>query len=164
MPHWKALSSGKYVPRQLSCGSTLNICQGVLKSANLLHKRGFILFPMASTVHTSLDLDLPCLALVTLPAFHCHLGPLLSSCFIQGHIMVNTWWNKREISCFSHIGSYYRPGQGTLSEISFITNFILAKFWLFPVTLYNIVRPLIKKFSKFHERILRKMGFNVLQN
>ena len=25
-----------------SCGSTLNICQGILKRANLLHKRGFV--------------------------------------------------------------------------------------------------------------------------
>ena len=50
VPHWKALGCGKYEPRGLSYGSTLNICQGVLKSANLLHKRGFISFPMASTV------------------------------------------------------------------------------------------------------------------
>ena len=26
----------------LSCGSTSSICQGVLKSENLLHKRGFV--------------------------------------------------------------------------------------------------------------------------
>ena len=40
VPHWKALSSGKYYPRWLSCGST-NICQDVPKRANLLHKWGF---------------------------------------------------------------------------------------------------------------------------
>ena len=49
--HWKALSSDKVESRLLSCGSTLNICQGVLKSANLLHKSGFNSFPMTSTVH-----------------------------------------------------------------------------------------------------------------
>ena len=41
VPHWKALSSGKYEPRRLRFGSSLNICQDVLKSANLLHKQGF---------------------------------------------------------------------------------------------------------------------------
>ena len=50
VPHWKAFSSGKYEPGGLSCGSTLNICQGVLKSVNLLRKRGFISFPMTITV------------------------------------------------------------------------------------------------------------------
>ena len=41
VPHWKALSIGKYDPRRLNCGSTLNICQDVLKSANLLQQQGF---------------------------------------------------------------------------------------------------------------------------
>ena len=50
VPHWKGLNSGKYEPRWLRCGSTLNICQPFFKSANLLHKWGSGLFPMASTV------------------------------------------------------------------------------------------------------------------
>ena len=50
IPHWKALSNGKYEPRVLCCGSTLNICQDVLRSGNLLHTQGFVLFPMVSTV------------------------------------------------------------------------------------------------------------------
>ena len=42
VPHWKALRYGKDNSRGLSCISTLNIHQGVLKSGNLLHKRGFV--------------------------------------------------------------------------------------------------------------------------
>ena len=42
MPHWKALRYGKDGSRGLSCCSTFSICQGVLKSENLLHKRGFV--------------------------------------------------------------------------------------------------------------------------
>ena len=41
VPHWKVISSGKYEPRGLRCSSTYDICQNVLKSANLLHKRDF---------------------------------------------------------------------------------------------------------------------------
>ena len=37
VPHWKALNSGKYEPRGLSCGSTLSIYQDFLKSSNLFH-------------------------------------------------------------------------------------------------------------------------------
>ena len=50
VPNSKALSNGKYEPRGLYCGSTLNICQGVLRSGNLLYTQGFVLFPMVSTV------------------------------------------------------------------------------------------------------------------
>ena len=41
VPHWKALKYGKDDSRGLSCGSTLNIHQEVLKNENLLHTRGF---------------------------------------------------------------------------------------------------------------------------
>ena len=42
VPHWKALRYGKKCElRGLSCNISLNICQDVMKSANLLHKRGF---------------------------------------------------------------------------------------------------------------------------
>ena len=41
LAHLKALSIIKYEPRGLSCGSTLNICQDILKSGNLPHKWGF---------------------------------------------------------------------------------------------------------------------------
>ena len=52
VPHWKALSSGKYEQKWLRCGSTLTICQDALKSANkfILHKRGFVDSQMKSTV------------------------------------------------------------------------------------------------------------------
>ena len=40
--HLKALTYGKYETRGLSCGSTLSIFKDVLKSGNLLHKRGFV--------------------------------------------------------------------------------------------------------------------------
>ena len=42
LPHWKALRCGKYETRGLSCGSTSNICQDVLKSNNSLHKTGIV--------------------------------------------------------------------------------------------------------------------------
>ena len=42
VPHWKALRYGKDESRELSCGSTSSICQGILKSHNLLHKQGFV--------------------------------------------------------------------------------------------------------------------------
>ena len=48
---WKALSGGKYESREQSCGITLNICQDVFKSYNLLHKRGFGDYQMQTTVH-----------------------------------------------------------------------------------------------------------------
>ena len=42
MPHLKALNYGKDESKELSCGSTSSICQGILKSDNLLHKPGFV--------------------------------------------------------------------------------------------------------------------------
>ena len=51
MPNWKALIYGKwYEPREQSCGSNLNICQAVLKSDNLLNKRGFVKTQLLRTV------------------------------------------------------------------------------------------------------------------
>ena len=41
VPHLKFIIHGKYETRGLSCGSTSSICQEILKSDNLLHKRGF---------------------------------------------------------------------------------------------------------------------------
>ena len=49
--HQKALSSGKREPRGLSCSGTLNICRRLLKSVNLLYKRGFV---KAQWLHTPL--------------------------------------------------------------------------------------------------------------
>ena len=40
MPQWKALRYGKDDSREQSCGSTFIIHQDILKSENLLHKRG----------------------------------------------------------------------------------------------------------------------------
>ena len=42
VPHLKALKYGKDGSGGLSCGSTSNICQDVLKSNNLLHKTGIV--------------------------------------------------------------------------------------------------------------------------
>ena len=50
VPHWKALSSGKYKLGGPSFGSTLKICQGIMKSANLLHKRGIFYSQSIRTV------------------------------------------------------------------------------------------------------------------
>ena len=50
-PHLKALSSGDYKPRGQSCGSTLNICQGVLKSAILLSNWGCVKPQLIHTVN-----------------------------------------------------------------------------------------------------------------
>ena len=50
VPHWKALRYGKYGLRNLGCGSTFSICQDVLKSDNLLHKRGLVDYQMVATV------------------------------------------------------------------------------------------------------------------
>ena len=47
--HCRGLSSGKYEPRGLRFDSTLKICQVLLNSGNLLHKRCFAPFPMAIT-------------------------------------------------------------------------------------------------------------------
>ena len=48
----------KHEPRVLSCGSTLNICQGALKSANLLYKQVVVktlkwFYALKSITHTS---------------------------------------------------------------------------------------------------------------
>ena len=51
MPYWKALRYGKDGSRQLGCGCTSSICQGILKSVNLLHKQGFVDSQMKTTVY-----------------------------------------------------------------------------------------------------------------
>ena len=53
--YWKALRCGKYETRGLNCGSTLSICQDVLKSDNLLHKLGFVDSLMHTIVKYSAD-------------------------------------------------------------------------------------------------------------
>ena len=50
VPHWKALGSGKHEASGLSCGSTLNIHQDILKRRNLLHKWGFVDSQFGTTV------------------------------------------------------------------------------------------------------------------
>ena len=50
---WKALRYSKDDSRGLSCGSTLNIHQNLLKSGNLLHKQGFVDSQFCTTVHYS---------------------------------------------------------------------------------------------------------------
>ena len=52
VPHWKALRYGKDGSREISCGSTSSICQDILKSDNLLHKRGFVKTQSLRTVST----------------------------------------------------------------------------------------------------------------
>ena len=49
--HLKALRYGIYEKRGLSCGSTPSICQGILKSGNLLHKWGSVKTQLSHTVH-----------------------------------------------------------------------------------------------------------------
>ena len=49
--HWKAVRYSKDDSRGLSCGSTLNIHQDLLKSGNLLHKQGFVDSQFCTTVH-----------------------------------------------------------------------------------------------------------------
>ena len=48
---FKGLTYGKYGTRGLSCNNTLNICQDVLKSANLLYKQGFDDSQSSATVY-----------------------------------------------------------------------------------------------------------------
>ena len=56
VPRWKALKYGKYDKRRLSCGSTLSICQDVLKSINLLHSRDLVDSQTVTTVNLLLFL------------------------------------------------------------------------------------------------------------
>ena len=42
VPNLKALRYGIYEARGLSCGSTSTICQGIMKSGNLLNQQGFV--------------------------------------------------------------------------------------------------------------------------
>ena len=42
IPHWEVLRYGKDDLRGLSCDSTHNIYQNILKSGNFLHKSGFV--------------------------------------------------------------------------------------------------------------------------
>ena len=51
VPQLKALSYDRYERRGHSCGSTSSICQDILKSDNLLHKRGFV---KTQSLHTAL--------------------------------------------------------------------------------------------------------------
>ena len=66
VPHWKALRCGKDDSRELSCGSTLNIHQDVLKSGNILYRRGFVDYQSSSIVMNinKIARDLPCLAML----------------------------------------------------------------------------------------------------
>ena len=50
VPHCKALRYGEDETGGLNCGSTSSICKGVLKSGNLLHKRGLDDFQSHTTV------------------------------------------------------------------------------------------------------------------
>ena len=50
VPHWKTLRYGKDGSREFGCGSNSSICQDVLKSVNLLHKRGFVYLQMKTNV------------------------------------------------------------------------------------------------------------------
>ena len=49
--NWKALRYGKDESRVLSCDSTLKIHQVVLKSGDLLYKRGFVDSQLSSIVN-----------------------------------------------------------------------------------------------------------------
>ena len=51
VPHWKALRYGKNGSRELSCGSTSSICQGILRIDNLLNKRVFVKTQSFRTVY-----------------------------------------------------------------------------------------------------------------
>ena len=51
MPHWRALRYVKDEKRRHGFGSTSAICQDVLKTDNLLHKRGHVDSQMVSTVY-----------------------------------------------------------------------------------------------------------------
>ena len=42
VPHLKALRYGKDDSKGQSCGSTFNICQGILKIEDLLHEKGLV--------------------------------------------------------------------------------------------------------------------------
>ena len=48
-PHLKAHRYGIYETRSLSCGSTSNIYQSIMKSGNLLHKWAFVKIQMLCT-------------------------------------------------------------------------------------------------------------------
>ena len=50
VPHLKAPRHGIYETRELSCGCTFSMCQGILKSGNLLNKRGYVKTQMLHTV------------------------------------------------------------------------------------------------------------------
>ena len=51
VPHWKALGVGKHEPRKLSCGSAFKICQGILKSVNLVQKQGSVKAHLLGTLN-----------------------------------------------------------------------------------------------------------------
>ena len=70
VPHWKALRNGKDGSRELSCGSTSSICQGILKSHNLLHKQGFVKTQSLHTVNRNPHIENP----NTTPFLNPHLG------------------------------------------------------------------------------------------
>ena len=56
VPHWKALGVGKHEPRKLSCGSAFKICQGILKSVNLVQKGSSVKTQSLSTVNLKSDI------------------------------------------------------------------------------------------------------------
>ena len=65
LPHWNALRYGKYELRGLSCNSSLNICQDIMKSAILLqgfgdsqYKGAFILLCWIFSVYRPTKFDL----------------------------------------------------------------------------------------------------------
>ena len=60
IPYWKALRYGKDESRGLRCGSTFNVHQDLLKSCNLLHKRGFVDSQSNSTICKISSRLLPC--------------------------------------------------------------------------------------------------------
>ena len=75
IPPWKALRYGKYNSRGISCGSTLNIYQDILKSGNLLHKQGFV----DSQFGTTVNYGWICLHMTSGPLKYVFLLPPLES-------------------------------------------------------------------------------------
>ena len=53
VPHWKSFgtATGEFEPWGICCGSTFNICQGISKITNLIHKLGSVDYQLLCTAH-----------------------------------------------------------------------------------------------------------------
>ena len=105
VPHWKALTSGKFEPRALICGSTSSICQDVLKLTIYYINRALLIL-FCKPLYNACVLLNYCVFItlcfdITLSTIRCHLRV-----FFQKHARWNYAINTRCMKWFHFLANF----------------------------------------------------------